>query len=137
MIILDSKTVEGRLVLFGEVYANEKPVAVILEINPSTRSGNSTYVDVIKVASAYTRGNMQNMLNKSNVRYISENKSRVNNWLKVNRLQLPLPNTQSNSAINSIPENHKKVNRNERNPKVAMSKAPLCKGSCCEATEGL
>ena len=29
------------------------------------------------------------------------------------------------------------VNENERISKVTMSKAPLCKGSCCEATEGL
>ena len=78
-----------------------------------------------------------NILQKALKVNINENKSRVNNWLKVNRLQLPLPNTQSNSAINSIPEKPEKVNINERNSKVTMSKAPLCKGSCCEATEGL
>lgn len=33
-----------------------------------------------------------------------QNKSRVDDWLKVNRLQLPLPNSQSDSAVNSIPK---------------------------------
>ena len=112
ILVLDSKTVKGRLVLLGEVYANNKPVMMALEINPTTRSGNSTYVDVIKVTSAYTRSNTQNLINSSNIRFVNENKSRVNDWLKVNRLQLPLPNSQSNSATNSIPQNSEKVNRN-------------------------
>ena len=43
----------------------------------------------------------------------------------------------SQTSNNSIPENPENVNTNERNSKVTMSKAPLCKGSCCEATEGL
>ena len=111
ILVLDSKTVQGRLVLLGEVYANGKPVMMALEINPSTRSGNTTYVDVIKIASAYVRTNTQNLINNSNIRYIDKNKSRVNDWLKVNRLQLPLPNSQSNSATNSIiPENSQKIN---------------------------
>ena len=45
-----------------------------------------------------------NSINRGSVRYINENKSRVDDWLKVNRLQLPLPNSQSNSAANSIPQ---------------------------------
>ena len=77
ILVLDSKTVSGRLVLLGEVYAKEKPVMMALEINPTTRSGASTYVDVIKIASAYTRNNTQNMINTSKIRYIAENKSRV------------------------------------------------------------
>ena len=123
ILILDSKTVSGRLVLFGEVYANGKPVMMALEINPSTRSGNSTYVDVIKVASAYTRNNTQNMINTSNIRFICKNKSRVENWLKVNRLQLPLPNTQLNSTVNSIPDSEEKVNTSVNNSEKNNSDA--------------
>ena len=110
IIVLDSKTVKGSLVLFGEVYVKNKPVMMSLEINPTTRSGKSTYLDVIKVSSAYTRNNTQNILNTSNIRYIDENKNRVNDWLKVNRLQLPLPNYQSNSANTIIPETNPKIN---------------------------
>ena len=110
ILVLDSKTVPDRLILLGEVYAEGKPVMMVLEINPTTRSGNSTYVDVIKIASAYTRSNAQNMINTSKVRFVHQNESRVNDWLKVNRLQLPLPNSQSNSANNSITENVAEVN---------------------------
>ena len=115
ILVLDSKTVGGRLVVFGEVYSNGKPVMVVLEINPTTRSGKSTYADVIKVASAYTRSNTQNLINNSNIRFVSKNKSRVNDWLKVNRLQLPLPNAQSNSATDSISQTAQKVNSDAEN----------------------
>lgn len=115
ILVLDSKTVGGRLVVLGEIYAKGRPVIVVLEINPTTRRGNSSYVDVIKVASAYARKDTQNLLNSSNVRYINENKSRVDDWLKVNRLQLPLPNSQSNSATNSIPDSNANVNSNSKN----------------------
>ena len=46
---------------------------------------------------------------------MNKNKSRVDDWLKVNRLQLPLPNAQSNSATNSIPEKSENVNRKSKN----------------------
>jgi hypothetical protein len=98
ILVLDSKTVSERLVLLGELYINNRPVTTILELNPRTRSGNNTYTDIIKVASAYPRSNLQNLLNNSNIRFIATNKSRVEDWLKVNRLQLPLPNSQSDSA---------------------------------------
>ncbi len=114
IIVLDSKTVPNRLVLFGEVYAAEKPVMVALEINPTTRSGNSTYVDIIKIASAYTRSNTQNIINSSKIRYVDKNKSRVNEWLKVNRLQLPLPNSQSLSADISISQTSEKINPSDK-----------------------
>lgn len=110
ILVFDSNTVKDRLVLLGEVYAGGKPVMMALEINPSTRSGKSTYIDVIKVASAYTRSNTQSLINHSNLRYVNENKNRVNDWLKVNRLQLPLPNSQSDSANNSITDSKEKVN---------------------------
>ena len=122
ILVLDSKTVKGRLVLLGEVYADGKPVMMALEINPSTKKGNSTYVNVIKIASAYTRTNTQNLINSSNIRYVSENKSRVDNWLKVNRLQLPLPNSQLNSATYSIPDSAEKSNTlSEKNSSSAKN----------------
>ena len=129
ILVIDSKTVEGRLVLLGEVYANGKPVMMALEINPSTRSGNSSYIDVIKVASAYTRSNTQNLIDKSNLRYICKNKSRVDDWLKVNRLQLPLPSSQSDSAINSIPNSTEKVNSETKfSRKPDQDRSTLTKG---------
>ena len=92
VLVLDSKSVDGRLVAFGEVYDNKgTPVMVALELKPTTRSGKSTYVDIIKIASAYGRTNTQNLINKSTIRYKDE--SRLSEWLNVNRLQLPLRST--------------------------------------------
>ncbi|MBQ9797855.1 MAG: hypothetical protein IJW50_09060 [Clostridia bacterium] len=116
ILILDSKTVKGRLVLVGEVYAsNNRPIIVALEINPTTRSGNSSYNNIIKIASAYPRKNLQNLIETSNIRYVDPNKNRVNDWLKVNRLQLPLPNSQSDSVNNSITDKTQNVNGNGKN----------------------
>lgn len=120
IIVLDSKTVKDRLILLGEVYANGKPVMMALEINPSTRHGTSTYVDIIKVASAYARKNTQNMINTSNIRFINENESRVNDWLKVNRLQLPLPNSQSPAFKDSIHQKSDNVNRKKKNTRFEL-----------------
>ena len=88
---------------------------MILEVNPSTKDGNSTYIDIIKVASAYAKSNIQNLINTSKIRYIDKNNDRVSNWLKVNRLQLPLPSTQSDSVKGRIPQTTEKVNTSDEN----------------------
>lgn len=109
VLVLDSKTVAGRLVLLGEVYANNGiPVRVVLELNPSTKNSKNgrSYANITKIASAFGQGNLQNLLNTSKIRYV--NKSRIDDWLKVNRLQLPLLNSQSDPADISIPQKSEK-----------------------------
>ena len=109
ILVLESKTKKGRIVLFGEVIAkNGKPVMLAIELNPTTRSGKTTYLDIVKVASAYTRRNTQNLIDSSVIKYVDKNKDRVDNWLKVNRLQLPLPNSQNPSVNTSIPQSAEK-----------------------------
>ncbi len=127
IIALESKTQKGRLVLFGEVTAkNGKPVMVAIELNPKTRSGKTTYLDIIKIASAYTRTNTQNLIDTSKIIYVDKNSDRVANWLKVNRLQLPLPNQQSNSVNNSIPDSAEKVNTSdEKSAKTLSEMLPM------------
>lgn len=116
ILILDSLTQKGRIILLGEVYDEAgMPVMLILEPNPKTKNKKSTYVNVIKVASAYGKGKLQSLIERSNIKYISKNKSRANNWLKVNRLQLPFPNTQYGSATNSIDQNSQKINTFDEN----------------------
>lgn len=116
ILILDSLTQKGRIILLGEVYDEAgMPVMLILEPNPKTKNKKSTYVNVIKVASAYGKGKLQSLIERSNIKYISKNKSRANNWLKVNRLQLPFPNTQYGSATNSIDQNSEKINTFDEN----------------------
>ena len=110
IIIMESTTVQGRLTLFGEVYdAENNPVLAVLELNPVSAKGKS--LNLIKIASAYGKDtNPQGLINKSKIVYIEPNKKRTNNWLKLNRLQLPLVN-QSGSN-NSITKTNNTVNTN-------------------------
>ena len=111
IIVMKSNTVNGRLVLFGDVYdSKNNPVLVALELNPTDRGGKS--LNVIKVASAYGKEkNLQNFINKSKILYVEPNKKRTHMWLRVNRLQLPLLSSSTYGFFNnSISQNSKNVN---------------------------
>lgn len=111
IIVMESNTVNGRLVLFGDVYdSKNNPVLVALELNPTEKGGKS--LNVIKVASAYGKEkNLQNFINKSKILYVEPNKKRTHMWLKVNRLQLPLLSSSTYGFFNnSISQNSKNVN---------------------------
>lgn len=100
VLVMQSRSVEGRIVVYGEVYdTNGVPVQIAMELNPRARSGKTSYVDIIKVASAYSKSNTQNFINNSKILYTDKNKSRLSDWLNVNRLQLPL-RSRSESALN-------------------------------------
>lgn len=117
IVIMDSKQIKDRLVVLGDVYDKHGDiVTVILELNPTRRNikGDSAYLDIIKIASAQGRSNTQGLINGSNIRYIDKNKNRVNEWLKVNRLQLPLLSTTIDST-NSISEKNEEVNSFDKN----------------------
>ncbi len=109
IVIMESKTHKSRLTLFGEVYANGKPILAVLEINPTNRKNIA--LDVIKIASAYGKDNAQSLLNSSVIRYIDKNKKRVANWKKHTRLQLPVRNSIGNSN-NNISQDNTAVNSN-------------------------
>ena len=110
IIVMESNTVNGRLVLFGDVYdSKNNPALVALELNPTEKGGKS--LNVIKVASAYGKEkNLQNFINKSKILYVEPNKKRTHNWLTVNRLKLPLPSTRYGFFNNSISQSPKNVN---------------------------
>ena len=112
ILIMKSITVDGRLTLFGEVYdAANNPVLAVLELNPTNAKGKS--LNIIKIASAYGKDtNPQRLIDNSQIVYIEPNKKRTNDWLKLNRLQLPLVN-QSGSN-NNISQNNDIVNTNIR-----------------------
>lgn len=112
ILIMKSITVDGRLTLFGEVYdAANNPVLAVLELNPTNAKGKS--LNIIKIASAYGKDtNPQRLIDNSQIVYIEPNKKRTNDWLKLNRLQLPLVN-QSGSN-NSISQKNNTVNSNIR-----------------------
>lgn len=104
ILVMESKTKEGRLTLFGEVYdQKEEPVLAVLLLNPTDRGGNS--LNILKVASAYGKDtNPQGLIDNSKILYVEPNKKRTQNWLTVNRLQLPLPSS-SYGFINTIVAN--------------------------------
>ena len=110
IIVMESNTVNGRLVLFGDVYdSKNNPVLVALELNPTEKGGKN--LNVIKVASAYGKDvDLQGFINKSKILYVEPNKERTHNWLTVNRLKLPLPSTKYGFFNNSISQNSKNVN---------------------------
>ena len=111
IIVMESNTVNGRLVLFGDVYdSKNNPVLVALELNPTDRGGKN--LNVIKVASAYGKEkNLQNFINKSKILYVEPNKKRTHMWLRVNRLQLPLLSSSTYGFFNnSISQSPKNVN---------------------------
>lgn len=70
----------------------EKTGADVLLLNPTDRGGNS--LNILKVASAYGKDtNPQGLIDNSKILYVEPNKKRTQNWLTVNRLQLPLPSS--------------------------------------------
>ena len=104
ILVMESKTKKGSLTLFGEVYDQKNnPVLAVLLLNPTDRGGNS--LNILKVASAYGKDtNPQSLINSSKILYVEPNKKRTQNWLSVNRLQLPLPSS-SYGFINTIVAN--------------------------------
>ena len=111
IIVMESNTVSGRLVLFGDVYdSKNNPVLVALELNPTDKGGKS--LNIIKIASAYGKDvDLQGFINKSKILYVEPNKERTHTWLKVNRLKLPLLSSSTYGFFNnSISQNSKNVN---------------------------
>lgn len=92
------------MTLFGEVYDQKnEPVLAVLLLNPTDRGGNS--INILKVASAYGKDtNAQGLIDNSKILYVEPNKKRTQNWLSVNRLQLPLPSS-SYGFVNTIVAN--------------------------------
>ena len=75
----------------------------VLLLNPTDRGGN--LLNILKVASAYGKDtNPQGLIDNSKILYVEPNKKRTQNWLTVNRLQLPLPSS-SYGFINTIVAN--------------------------------
>ena len=91
IIVMQSKSIEhpDRLVMAAELTDNTgKPVIAILELHPKDK--HDLELDEIKVASAYGKDNMQDLMNTSNVLYITPNKKRANDWRFTTGLQLPV-----------------------------------------------
>lgn len=111
-LIMESKSVAGRIVVYGDVVSDKGPVMVALELNP-TKKG-LVLDDIIKVASAYTKEKTQNLIDKSTILWIYDNKKKTNDWLKRTRLQLPVGINQY-GLIKKITQNTNNVNNSIQN----------------------
>ena len=123
IIVMQSLKSDSRITVLGELYdKNNKPVLTILELNPTNR--NNIVLDEIKIASAYGKGNIQSLINRSTILYVEPNKKRTDNWMVHNRLQLPLDQlnygsiksiTYPNGNVNSYNMQNEKNNVREDN----------------------
>ncbi len=107
IIVFKSLQSDSRMTLFGEVYADGKPILAVLELNPTDRKGVS--LDEIKIASAYGKDNAQSFINRSEVLYVDNNKKRVSEWEKRTGLQLPVGSSVADSVY-SLSQNDADVN---------------------------
>ena len=117
IIVMESKTVPGRITMFGELAdADGAPVLVALELEPT--KDYRLNMEVIKIASAYGKdASPQKLLDESLVLFVDPNKNRTQTWLKLYKLQLPSSAkyglngrvTYKNNSVNpSIRENVQK-----------------------------
>ncbi len=114
IFVIDSKSNENAKIVMGDLYdENGKIVTVVLLLTPTSKKGNQ--LDIIKISSAEGRSHIESLFKNtdgSNVTVRYMDKKRVQDWLNVNRLQLPLHsfNLNSNDIISNSSE---KVNNND------------------------
>ena len=88
IIVMQSQTVVNSITMFGEVSdIDGNPVLVAINLTPSNKKNNEQ--DFYIVASAYGKNSAQGIINNSDILYVEPDKKRTNNWLQIQRLQLP------------------------------------------------
>lgn len=99
IIVMESKTSDSRITVFGEVFSHNKPILAVLELNPEGRNG--VKLDELKIASAYGKDNAQRFIDSSRLLYVDKNKKRTSEWESRTGLQLPVGDfiTGSNTTV--------------------------------------
>ena len=116
VIVIDSKKGPNAKIVMGDLYdSNNKVVTAVLLLTPTSKKGN--VLELIKISSAEGRGHIKSLFTYDDgtsvpVRYVD--KKRIQSWLNVNRLQLPLHNLDSDS-INIISQNAENSNTSDKN----------------------
>ena len=109
ILVIDSKKDKNSKIVMGELYDdNGKIVTAVLLLTPTSKKGN--VLDLVKISSAEGRSHIKSLFTNEDgsfvkIRYVD--KKRIQSWLNVNRLQLPLHNLDLDSNI-SISQNSEK-----------------------------
>ena len=125
IIVMQSQTVVNSITMFGEVSdIDGNPVLVAINLTPSNKKNNEQ--DFYIVASAYGKNSAQGIINNSDILYVEPDKKRTNNWLQIQRLQLPSSVTNY-GPIHNVTLVDKNVNGNieiaSNDTKTAMERA--------------
>ena len=100
VIVIDSKKGNDSKIVMGDLYdENGKVVTAVLLLTPTSKKGN--VLDFFKVSSAEGRSHIKSLFTNADgtavpIRYVD--KKRIQSWLNVNRLQLPLHNLDLDST---------------------------------------
>ena len=101
IIVIDSKKGANSKIVMGDLYDEHgKIVTAVLLLTPTSKKGN--VLDIVKISSAEGRSHIKSLFTAEDgtpipVRYVD--KKRIQSWLNVNRLQLPLHNLDSDSKM--------------------------------------
>lgn len=120
---------ESRITVLGELYAEvtvngkkeKKPVLVSVELLPTNRA-KTQVLDISLITSAYAKDALQQYLNENSILYVEPNKKRTDNWLSLNRLQLPVGENRYGS-IRSITYDGGKVKIQNSTKMTEMQRA--------------
>lgn len=124
VFILASKQKESRIVATGEVLdTDNNSVVVIMELKPKGK--NDVELDEIKIASAYGKENIQNLIITSNMLYLTDDKEKINRWIKCTGLQLPFGSSTIDSTYIISQSDEKATNDlKEKQLEIIMEKNP-------------
>lgn len=121
VIIMDSMTVKGSYVLFGNLLdENSNPVLVSIIPRPTNRRGIK--LNVQKITSTYAKENAQHILNQSNIEYVNPDKKITTSWQKLTRLQLPFVNLNAGGYSNTV-SHSANISNNIQNTIASQRKA--------------
>ncbi len=94
VLLLESKTVPGRIMALGDVYSDGLPVFAIIEPNAKAK-GESVHAALL--VNAYTKqsyssdkmAHTQDIINKSRILWVNPKEERIRAWKNTTRLLLP------------------------------------------------
>ncbi|MCQ4636685.1 hypothetical protein NE619_08080 [Anaerovorax odorimutans] len=75
IIVMQSKTRLNSIALLGEVYPDNMPVLVAMQLNPKNKRGR--VLNFAKIASAYGDSKVQGLINTSDILYINPDKEKT------------------------------------------------------------